>query len=104
MWDWVSLFKSAEQIVNACQRKVAHTKKTLSSLFRGKFAGIRMPSGLPDDLADLPADIQNYMSVKNTTSEISPSNLVIGYFSPFNFSPGSYQAEAGRAEHLFDRG
>ena len=55
-----------------------------------------MPSGLPDDLADLPADIQNYMSVKNTTSEISPSNLVsvVGYFSPFNFSP-SYQAEAG---------
>ena len=41
-----------------------------------------MPSGLPDDLADLPADIQNYMSVENTTSEIS--NLVTLALSTFH--------------------
>ena len=77
------VLKCRLQIVNACQRKVSHTKINFFFHFQREFAGIRMPSGLPDDLADLPADIQNYMSVKNTTSEIS--NLVIGYFSPFNF-------------------
>ena len=44
-----------------------------------------MPSGLPDDLADLPADIQNYMSVKNTTSEIS--NLVLALLATLIFHP-----------------
>ena len=78
------VLKCRLQIVNACQRKVAHTKKTFSSIFRGKFAGIRMPSGLPDDLADLPADIQNYMSVENTTSEIS--NLVLALLATLALS------------------
>ena len=46
-----------------------------------------MPSGLPDDLADLPADIQNYMWAKKTISSFAISSLRMTFKSKISPIP-----------------
>ena len=56
-------------------------------VFRRIFIGTKMPSGLPDDLADLPADIQNYMWAKKTISSFAISSLRMTFASKISQIP-----------------